>query len=156
MLEVGWSLWEKARARRYRWAMQYLPAKYKARAGTGGPSRSLSFYESEGNDPECLYKSKTENQKSQVACFTTQDYEQLLGEHKERILKVKDYGNTDFVNVVIESRFYARLKESAEELEIEPDVIINNIFLLVLRKLEQLVAKETDYGSKRGRLVKTS
>jgi hypothetical protein len=140
----------------YRWAMEYLPAEYKARAGMGGPSRSLSFYESKGNDVAYIYKSKAKNQKSQVALLATPEYEQLLGEPKERILKVKDYRNTDFVNLVIERRFYKRLKESAEELKIEPDVIINNIFFLVLRKLEQLAAKENNYGNKQEESAKTS
>jgi hypothetical protein len=140
----------------YRWAIKYMPAKYKARAGAGGPSKSLLFYESKRNDPAYLYKSKAENQKSQIACLATQEYEQLLGEPKGRILKVKDYRNTDFVNLVIERCFYARLKESAEELKIEPEVIINNIFFLVLRKLEQLAAKENNYGSKQEESAKTS
>ena len=140
----------------YRWAMEYLPAEYKARAGAGGPSRLLSFYESKCNDVAYLYKSKAGSQNSQVACLATQEYEQLLGEPKERILKVKDYRNTDFVNLVIERRFYKRLKESAEELRIEPEVIINNIFFLVLRKLEQLAAKENNRRSKQEESAKTS
>jgi hypothetical protein len=34
----------------YRWAMKYMPARYKARAGAGGPSRSLLFCESKSDD----------------------------------------------------------------------------------------------------------
>jgi hypothetical protein len=115
----------------YRWIMKYMPAKYKARLGAGGPLKSLSFY-----------KSKFETQKSKVACFATQEYEQLLVEPKERILKVRNYNNTDFVNLVIEKRFYARLEESTDRLGIEPEAIISNIFFLALRKLERMVAQK--------------
>ena len=79
--------------------------------------------------------------KSKVACLATQEYEQLLSEPKERILKVRNYNNTDFVNLVMERRFYARLDENAEKLGIEPEAIISNVFFLALRKLEQMVAQ---------------
>jgi hypothetical protein len=126
----------------YRWAMKYMPARYKARAGAGGPSKLLSFYESKGNDVSDVYKSKSETHKSKVAFFATQEYEQLLLEPKERILEVKSYNNTDFVNIVIERRFYARLEESAETLGIKPEAVISNVFHLILRKLEQMVEKK--------------
>jgi hypothetical protein len=83
----------------YRWVMKYIPAKYKARAGTRKPSDMLPFYESKGSDVLNLYKSKSQKTKSKVACLATQEYEQLLLEPKERILKVKNYNNTDFVNL---------------------------------------------------------
>ena len=139
----------------YRWAMKYMPARYKARAGVGGPSKSLSFYESKGNDVANIYKSKTETQKSKVALFATQEYEQLLSEPKERIFKVKSYNNTDFVNLIIERRFYTRLEESAERLGIEPEAIISNMFFLALRKLEQLVGEESDYRSEQRKSLKS-
>jgi hypothetical protein len=126
----------------YRWTMKYMPARYKARPGAGGPSRPISFYESNRNYGAGIYKSTIGMQKSKVARFATQEYEQLLSEPKERILKVKNYNNTDFVNVVIERRFYAKLGEVAEKLGIEPEAIISNIFFLALRKLEQIVAKK--------------
>jgi len=126
----------------YRWAMKYIPAKYKARAGAGGPPKSLSFYESEGDDVSDVYKSKSKIQKSKVACFATQEHEQLLLEPKERILKLKNYKNTDFVNLVMERRVYRRLEESAEKLGIEPEAIMSNIFFLALRKLEEMVKEE--------------
>ena len=126
----------------YRWAMKYVPARYKARPGAGGPSKALSFCESKGNDASNVYESKSETQKRKVACFATQEDEQLLLEPKERILKVKNCNNTDFVNLIIERRFYTRLEESAEKLGIEPEAIISNIFFLALRKLEQMVTQE--------------
>lgn len=131
----------------YRWVMKYMPARYKARAGVGGPSKSLSFYKSKVDDVLDIYKSKPGTHESKVACFATQEYEQLLSEPKERILKVRNYNNTDFVNLVMERRFYARLDENAKRLGIEPEVIISNVFLLALRKLERMVAPEEVIGA---------
>lgn len=126
----------------YRWVMKYMPARYKARAGVGGPSRSLSFYESKVDYVLDVYKSKSVTHKSKVACFATQEYEQLLSEPKERILKVRNYTNTDFVNFVMKRQFYAKLDENAEKLGIEPEVIISNALFLALGKLEQMVAQQ--------------
>lgn len=62
-------------------------------------------------------------------------------------MKVKNYNNTDFVNLVaracaIARRFYTRLEENAEKLGIKPEAIISNIFFLALRKLEQMMANK--------------
>jgi hypothetical protein len=92
----------------YRWVMKYLPDNFKERPGVGGPSPVFNLT----NVKEKLYEGK-------VARFATAGFEQLLSGPKERILKLKNYNNTDFVNLVIERRFYARLEESAEKLGIE-------------------------------------
>jgi hypothetical protein len=120
----------------YRWVMKYLPDNFKERPGVGGPPLVFNLT----NVKEKLYKGK-------VACRATQEYEQLLGEPKERVLTVKKYNNTDFMNIVIERQFYARLQESPEKLRIEPEAIISNIFFSALRKLEQLAAQKKDYRS---------
>lgn len=130
----------------YRWVMKYMPARYKARPGVGGHSRSFSFYEGKEGNVIDVYQSKLNTQKSKVACFATEEYEQLLSEPKQRILKVRSYRNTDFVNLVMERRFYARLYENAEKLGIEPETIISNIFFLALGKLEQIVAQRIYLG----------
>lgn len=126
----------------YRWVMKYMPARYKARAGAGGPSRSLFFYKTKVCDVSDIYKSKEYAHESKVECFATPEYEQLLSEPKQRILKVRNYGNTDFVNLVMERRFYARLDESARKLGVEPEAIISNVFLLALGKLEKMLKQE--------------
>jgi hypothetical protein len=122
----------------YRWVMKYLPENFKERPGVGGASPIFNLT----NVKEKLYKRK-------VACFATAEFKQLLSGPKERILRLKNYNNTDFVNLVIERRFYTRLEENAEKLGIEPEAIICNIFSLTLRKLEQMVAqRETIEASK--------
>ena len=114
----------------YRWVMKYLPDNFKERHGVGGPSPVFNLT----NVKEKLYEGK-------VACRATLQLEVLLAEPAERVLVVKKYANTDFVNLVIERRFYVKLEESAEKLGIEPEAIISNIFFLTMRKLEQMIGQ---------------
>ena len=53
-------------------------------------------------------------------------------------MTVKNYANTKFVNVVLEKRFYMRVEKIAEELGTKPDLIINNMLLLTMKKLENM------------------
>jgi hypothetical protein len=111
----------------YRWVMNYLPDKYKARPGLGGPSKALS-----------LYKSKETTQKSKVARLATGDNELLFSDPQQKILAIKNYANTGFVNIILEKRFYMRIEKIAEKLDSKPDTIINNTLLLTLKKLEAM------------------
>ncbi len=115
----------------YRWVMNYLPDKYKARPGLGGPSKVLSVYES-----------KEKTQKSKDARYVTLEDELSLSNPQQKILSVKNYANTKFVNIVLEKRFYIKVEKIAEKLGTKPDVIINNTLLLTLKKLEG-IAKHT-------------
>jgi predicted HTH domain antitoxin len=122
----------------YRWVMKYMSAKYKARPGLGGPSKSVDAYESKPRYMGNLCKSKAISQKSKVARLATQEFEQMLSEPRERILKLRNYNNTNFVNLVMERKFYDRLERTAEKLGIELEAIISNMFFLTLNRLEQL------------------
>jgi hypothetical protein len=114
----------------YRWVMKYLPDKFKARPGLGGPSKALSFD-----------KSKEKIQKSKGARYATLKDELLFSDPEEKILTIKNYANTRFVNIVLEKRFYMRVEKIAEALDSKPDTIINNTLLLVLRKLEDMAKR---------------
>ena len=48
------------------------------------------------------------------------------------------YATTKFVNIILEKRFYMRVEKIAEELGSKPDIIINNILLLTMKKLESI------------------
>ena len=109
----------------YRWVMKYLPDKFKARPGFGGPSKALSFD-----------KHKEKTQKSKVALYATLDNEFSFSDPQQKILTIKNYANTKFVNIVLEKRFYMKFQNIAEKLGTKPDVIINNVLLLTLRRLE--------------------
>jgi len=111
----------------YRWVMTYLPDKYKARPGLGGPSKVLS-----------LYKSNERPQKSKDARYATLEHELSLSNPQQKILTVKNYANTKFVNIVLEKRFYTKVEKIAEKLGTKPDIIINNTLLLALKKLEDM------------------
>lgn len=49
---------------------------------------------------------------------------------------IKVYTNTNFVNVMLEKKFYKQLEEKAKKLGTTPDVLIYNALLLTLKKLE--------------------
>jgi hypothetical protein len=63
----------------YRWVMNYLPDKLKARPGLGGFSKALQFD-----------KSKEKTQISKVARLATGEYEFLLLDPQEKILTIKN------------------------------------------------------------------
>jgi hypothetical protein len=64
--------------------------------------------------------------------------EVLLAEPAERVLTVKKYANTDFVNVVLQRRFYANVEKLAENFGTTPDIIINNVLVSTVRKLMEV------------------
>jgi hypothetical protein len=65
-----------------------------------------------------------------------------LSDPQQKILTIKNYTNTKFVNIVLEKRFYMKVEKIAEKLGTKPDIIINNTLLLTLKKLEDM-AKHT-------------
>ncbi|MDH5266091.1 MAG: hypothetical protein OEW62_00280 [Candidatus Bathyarchaeota archaeon] len=111
----------------YRWVMKYLPDKLKARPGLGGPSKALKFD-----------KRKEQTHKSKVARYAAFEDELSLSNPQQKILTVKIYANTKFVNIVLEKRFYTKVEKIAEKLGTKPDIIINNTLLLTLKKLEAM------------------
>ena len=58
---------------------------------------------------------------------------------QEKILTVKNYANTGFVNIVLKKRFYIRVEKIAEEVGSKPDTIINNMLLLTMKKLQSVI-----------------
>jgi len=111
----------------YRWVMNYLPDKYKARPGLGGPSKALSLYKSEG-----------QTQKGKGSRYVTLEDKLFLSAPQQKILTIKNYANTGFVNIVLEKRFYMKVEKIAEKLGTKPDIVINNTLLLTLKKLEAM------------------
>ena len=111
----------------YRWVMNYLPDKLKARPGLGGPSKALKFD-----------KRNEKTHKSKVARYAALENELSLSNPQHKILTVKNYANTKFVNIVLEKRFYTKVEKIAEKLGTKPDIIINNTLLLTLKKLEDM------------------
>ena len=104
--------------------MKYLPDKYKA-------------------DPEKGKRSKLQNFTNvKVARRATEEEELLLTASPEKkVLEVREYSNTHFVNVLVEKPFYMKLKEVSEKLGTTPDVLINNALLLIVKKLEEKVGR---------------
>lgn len=111
----------------YRWVMKYLPSNFKQRPGIGGPSSAFD-----------LVNVKKKICKGKVARLATLQLDILLAEPAKRVLTVKKYANTDFVNVVMQRRFYANFEKLAENLGTTPDVIINNVLVLTLTKMMEV------------------
>ena len=120
----------------YRWVMKYIPARYKARAGVGGPSRSLSFYESKVDYVSDVYKSKSVTHKSKVACFATADLNRLQLDGRERFVFIKNYANTNFVSLMMEKRFYQRLETIANNLGTDPETMISSALSLLVEQFK--------------------
>jgi hypothetical protein len=113
----------------YRWVMKYLPDNLKERPGLGGPSRSLDIYKSNEN----LYKSKVAFPATATAAF-------LLLKPERKVLTIKEYTNTSFVHIMLEKKFYAKIEKVAEDLGTTPDTTINNVFLWLIKTLEDAVS----------------
>lgn len=113
-----------------RWVMNYLPDKYKARPGLRGPSKALKFG-----------KSKEKTQKSKVEHLATEDNELLFSDPQQKILTIKNYANTGFVNIILEKWFSMKVERIAEKLGSKPEIIINNTLLLTMQKLEGMVKR---------------
>lgn len=106
----------------YRWVMKYLPDHLKERPGAGGPSPRLNLAKERNADPVA--------QRATVIEF-------LLFKPTEKVLTVKKYANVNFVQVMLDKRFYANIERIAEHLGIAPDAIINNILVWAVRKLTE-------------------
>jgi hypothetical protein len=97
----------------HRWVVKYLPNKFKdslqsERAGSAARRAT-------GEDP-----------KRRAISFE-------LEEPPKGAVAIKAYGNTNFVNVMLEKQFYKQLEEKAERLETTPDKLIYNAILLILK-----------------------
>ncbi|MEM1538946.1 MAG: hypothetical protein QXW82_03800 [Candidatus Bathyarchaeia archaeon] len=105
----------------YRWVMKYLPDDLKERPGVGGPSSRFT-----------LEKLRDCNPVAQRATFPL-DF--LLLKSKKRVLTVKKYANVNFVQVMLDKRFFINIEKVAEGLGTTPEAIINNILVWAVEKL---------------------
>jgi len=97
----------------YTWVMKYLPDRFKDNV-------------------------KSENARATRRVATEDKLTELPN---KKILTIQKYRNTNFVNVIIEQKFYNRLERLAKKMETTPDVIIGNALLLTLKKLEETTKK---------------
>jgi hypothetical protein len=125
----------------FRWVMKYLPDKFKERPGIGGPSRRFNLTQEVKN----LYEGKVAHRAT-----ASLQLEVLLGEPSERVLTVKKYANTNFVQVLLEKRFYANVERLAENLGTTPDIIINNVLVSAVRKLMEASNRKGFYRQSKG------
>jgi hypothetical protein len=59
----------------------------------------------------------------------------LLSDPKQKISAMKNYTNTKFVNIVLQKRFFTKIETIAKKLSTKPEIIINNMLLLRLKKV---------------------
>jgi len=62
----------------------------------------------------------------------------FVAEPAERVLTVKKYANTDFVQVTLERQFWEDVERLAENLGATPEIILNNVLVWAVRKLAKL------------------
>ncbi len=97
----------------YTWVMKYLPEKFK----DGVKSESARATHRVAKDP-----------KPQVFSFE-------LEEPPKGAVAIKAYGNTNFVNIMLERNIYKQLEETAKKLETTPDKLIYNAIRILLKSL---------------------
>ena len=110
----------------YRWVMKFLPKSFKDAAQSKRASSAAR--RAAGKDI------KQHEEPNGIA--------ELTEPPKEKILTVRKYANTRFVNVMVEKPFYTKLEKVAEKLGTTPDALINNALLLILKRLEERVRSE--------------
>ena len=69
--------------------------------------------------------------------------DELLLKPSERVARLTNYSNTNFVTIMVEKQFYLKFKEAATELGVDVDVIINNALLLAFQKVKKLAKQNT-------------
>jgi len=98
----------------YTWVMKYLPDKFKDGVKSESATRRVAKRDS----------------KRRLISIELED-------PPKGAVAIKTYGNTNFVNVMLERKFYRQLEETAEKLETTPDKLVYNAILLVLKNLSQ-------------------
>ena len=91
----------------YRWVAKYLPEKFKESS------------QSERRAGLVARRATEEDPKRRVISFE-------LEEPPKGTVMIKVYTNTNFVNVMLEKKFYEQLEEKAKKLETTPDKLIYN------------------------------
>lgn len=112
----------------YRWVMKYLPDELKERPGVGGPHPSVD-----------IRGRKEESGNSRVVHRATEMNAFLLAA-LPKILEVKDYANTDFVNFVMGRDYYSKIERIANKMGVTPEGIINATFISILKKMSNETA----------------
>jgi hypothetical protein len=100
----------------YTWVTRYLPDKFK------------NCVQSERRAGAVIRRRTGEDPKRCVISFE-------LEEPPQGAVAIKAYGNTNFVNIMLEKQFYRKLEETAERLEITPDKLIYNAILLLMKNV---------------------
>ncbi|MEM1539995.1 MAG: hypothetical protein QXJ07_01225 [Candidatus Bathyarchaeia archaeon] len=59
------------------------------------------------------------------------------------VLRIVKYANTNFVHVLLGAHFYDEIEKLAENLNITPDCLINNLLVWVVKKLKKAADKST-------------
>jgi len=114
----------------YRWVMKYLADDFKARPKIGGRK----------TPPHSMMAKLREDP---VARHATEDNYMIkfMGSlHTKRVLEVKNYANTDFVQVIVQKRFYSRIEKLASRIGTSPETIINNALTSSVIELERSTA----------------
>lgn len=114
----------------YRWVMKYLPDDFKARPKVGGRKTRL-------------YSMMAKLREDPVAHHATEDnylIQFMSSLHTKRVLEVKNYANTDFVQVIVQKGFYSRIEKLASRIGTSPETIINKALISSVIELERRTA----------------
>jgi len=101
----------------YTWVMKYLPDKFKDSVKSESARATRRVAKNDGKHHTISLE---------------------LEEPPEGTVTIRIYGNTNFVNIMLEKQFYKQLEETAKKLETTPDKLIYNAILLIIKSLTNL------------------
>jgi hypothetical protein len=109
----------------YTWVMRYLPDRYKARPGLGGPSAALA-----------VDKGKLFIDKSKVTQRVTLNFDDLFSKRTMSRILLKGYVNVNFVNFAFDRKMYDAFKIIGDKFGVTADVLISNALIHTLRQIK--------------------
>ena len=102
----------------YTWVMKYLPEKFK--------------------DPQQSERASAATRRVARKDPKRHAVSLELEEPPKGALTIKTYRNTNFVNMILQKKFYRQLEETAKKLKTTPDKLIYNAILLIIKSLTNL------------------
>ena len=69
--------------------------------------------------------------------------------HGELVLRIKQYSNTTFVNIILERHFFSRIQKISDNLGMTPELIISEALNLMVKKLEGMAEQKNAQSTHR-------
>lgn len=108
--------------------MKYLPDAFKARPKVGGPKMRADSVMEDFSEDSVAHRATDESYLAQLVHLST----------TKRILEVKNYRNTDFVQLVLLKGFFSRIEKLALRIGTTPETIMTKALISTVVELERI------------------